>query len=70
LARRWFRVASTKYLEEDQHKKSIADDAGLLKQLDPFIGNLLLSQVHMGTVQPFITKRQQAKVKTMRAWKW
>jgi hypothetical protein len=61
---RKFRVAATKYLEENQHKKSIADDAGLLKQLDPFIGDLLLKQVHMGTLQPFIAKRQQDKVKT------
>lgn len=61
---RKFRVAATKYLEENQHKKSIADDAGLLRQLDPFIGDLLLKQVHMGTLQPFIAKRQQDKVKT------
>lgn len=61
---RKFRVAATKYLEENQHKKSIADDAGLLRQLDPFIGDLALKQVHMGTLQPFIVKRQQDKVKT------
>jgi integrase len=61
---RKFRVAATKYLEENQHKKSIADDAGLLRQLDPFIGDLMLKQVHMGTLQPFIAKRQQDKVKT------
>ena len=51
----------TRYLEENQHKKSIADDAGLLRQLDPFIGDPLLKQVHMGTLQPFIAKRQQDK---------
>ena len=61
---RKFRVAATKYLEENQHKKSIADDARLLQQLDPFIGDVLLKQVHMGTLQPFIAKRQQDKVKT------
>jgi integrase len=61
---RKFRVAATKYLDENQHKKIIADDAGLLKQLDPFIGDLMLKQVHLGTLQPFIAKRQQDKVKT------
>jgi integrase len=61
---RKFRVAATKYLEENQHKKSIADDAGLLRQLDPFIGDLTLPQVHMGTLQAFIAKRQKDKVKT------
>src|SRR4030095_14673751 len=61
---RKFRVAATKYLEENQHKKSIADDAGLPRQLDPFIGDLTLQQVHMGTLQPFIAKRQKDKVKT------
>ncbi len=33
-----FRAAATKFLEENQHKRSIGDDAMLLKQLDPFIG--------------------------------
>lgn len=61
---RTFRVAATKYLEENQHKRSISDDASCLKQLDPFIGHLVLRQVHMGTLQSFIAKRSQDKVKT------
>lgn len=61
---RKFRAAATKYLEENQHKKSISDDATQLKQLDPFIGDLTLRQVHMGSLQPFVVKRQKDKVKT------
>ncbi len=61
---RTFRAASTKFLQENQHKKSIADDAMHLKQLDPFIGELALKQVHMGTLQVFIAKRRSDGVKT------
>ncbi len=61
---RSFRVAATKFLEENQHKKSIDDDARLLKQLDPWIGDLMLKQVHMGTLQRFITRRRKDGVKT------
>ena len=32
---RTFRAAATKFLEENQHKRSLADDAMLLRQLDP-----------------------------------
>src|SRR5690606_32865859 len=46
--RRTFRAAAAKYLEENLHKRSITDDALHLKQLDSFIGELDLRQVHMG----------------------
>lgn len=52
--RRSFRTAATKYLEENQHKRSIVTDAKCLKQVMPFIGNLSLESVHMRTLQPFI----------------
>ena len=39
---RTFRAAATKFLNENQHKRSIDDDALHLSQLDPFIGNLFL----------------------------
>jgi len=35
-----------------------------LKELDPFIGDLPLRQVHMGSLQTFIAKRKTDKVKT------
>jgi len=59
-----FRAAATKFLEENQHKRTIDDDAGHLKQLDPFIGTHLLRQVHIGTLQEFIAKRRKDGVKT------
>lgn len=61
---RRFRAAATKFLEENQHKRSLSDDAMLLKQLDPFIGDLMLRHVHMGSLQAFIAKRRADGVKT------
>lgn len=61
---RRFRAAATKFLEENQHKKSIDDDAMHLAQLDPFIGGLVLRHVHMDSLQPFIAKRRADGVKT------
>ncbi len=57
--KRAFRVAATKYLNENQHKRRIADEARHLKQLDPFIGDLPIESVHMGTLRPFIEARQK-----------
>lgn len=64
---RSFRQAATKYLEESGHKRSIADDALHLRQLDPYIGSLPLSSIHMGTLRPFIEARRKAgrKAKTV-----
>ncbi len=59
-----FRAAATKFLEENQHKRSIGDDAMLLKQLDPFIGDLRLKQVHIGSLQRFIAKRRSDGLKS------
>lgn len=61
---RRFRVAATKFLAENVHKKSIDDDAMHLGMLDSFIGNLWLRQVHMDSLRPFIAKRQADGVKT------
>src|SRR5437016_14283885 len=55
---RTFRAAATRFLEENQHKRTIREDARLLKWLDPVIGDLALRQVHMGSLQPFIAKRK------------
>src|SRR6056297_3422472 len=59
--KRTFRDAVKRYLRENQHKRSIDDDELHLKQLDPLIGNLDLRMVHMGTLQPFIAKRQRQR---------
>jgi integrase len=50
---RTFRQAATKYLNEFGHKRSIADDADALKDLDPFIGGRPISEVHWETLRPY-----------------
>jgi len=60
---RTFRQAATKYLNEAT-KSTISDDAMHLRALDPFIGDMGLAKVHMGTLQPFITARRTQGVKT------
>lgn len=62
--KRAFRLAATKYLNENQHKRRIADDALHLKQFDSFIGHLSIEAVHMGTMQSFIQARRKQGIKT------
>lgn len=57
--RRKWNQAATHYLETNMHKASIADDATHLKQMDSFIGNLWLDQVHDATLRPFIEARER-----------
>jgi integrase len=59
-----FHAAATRFLRVNQHKRTICEDARLLKHLDPYIGNLSLRQVHMGSLQPFIAKRRCEGVKS------
>ncbi len=61
---RTFRAAATKYLQENQQKRSIRDDASHLAILDPFIGDMFFSGVYMEKLQPFIDKRRKDGVKT------
>lgn len=58
-----FREAAIKFLQENQHKRSLHKDAWALRILDPFIGNLTLDVVHMGSLQPYIDARRQDGVK-------
>jgi len=60
---RSFREAATKYLKEAT-KSSIEGDVLQLKLLDPFIGPLTLTEVHMGSMQQFIEARRSQGVKT------
>lgn len=62
--KRTFKEAATKYLLENQHKASIADDANHLKLVCRFIGKLTLEQVHNGTLLPFVESRQLVGRKT------
>ena len=57
--KRKFREAATKFLAENQHKKSIQSDAEQLAMLDKYIGDLPIEAVHIGTLQPFIEARKK-----------
>ena len=59
-----FRASATKFLNENRHQRRIRDSASQLKQLDPFIGTMLLRQVNIGSLQEFIASRRKAGVKT------
>jgi integrase len=61
--RRTFRQAATKYLMEE-NKRSLSRDAQDLKSVDPYIGEIYLDQVHMGTLQQFITERRAQGIKS------
>ena len=61
--KRIFKEAALKFLKENQHKKSIADDESLLNRLLPAIGDLDLEAIHMGALQGLIEKRQKEGVK-------
>jgi len=57
-----FIEAATKYLKEED-KKSIDRDAVSLKAVMPYIGELLLEQIHLGTLEKFISDRKAAGIK-------
>ena len=52
--------AAKRYIKEDT-KKSLDRDIQDLKAVMPFVGNLLLKQVHLGSLQPFIDKRKKSE---------
>lgn len=60
---RTFREAATKYLNEET-KSSLSRDADCLANLDPWIGDLQLNEIHQGTLQPFIDYRREQGIKS------
>ena len=60
---RIFREAATKHLKEAT-KSTIRHDADHLRLLDPFIGDLPLESVHMGTLADFIDYRKSQGLKS------
>jgi integrase len=62
--KRKFREAATKFLAENQHKRSICTDAVRLKELDKYIGDLYIDNIHMSALQPFIEARKEDGRKT------
>jgi integrase len=61
--KRTFREAAIRYLEEE-NKASMRCEAIQLRMLDPFIGDLSLEAVHMGSLQGFIEHRKTQGVKS------
>lgn len=60
---RFFRQAATKYLNETV-KRSLDRDAGCLRILDSYIGDMPIEEIHMGTLQPYMQARKKAGVKS------
>lgn len=61
---RHFNLAAAKFLMENQHLATIDRYAGALKVVQPYIGELNVHQVHMGTLQKFIEMSRQKNKKT------
>jgi integrase len=62
--KRSFLEAATKFLMENQHKRSLDADAGRLRELVKYIGNFSLESIHIGALQPFIEGRRKDGVST------
>ncbi|MFO7593799.1 MAG: site-specific integrase [Pseudomonadota bacterium] len=56
---RSFESAATKFVLENQHKRSLRSDIGRIKLLLPYIGTIPLDKIHMGTLQPWIEQRRK-----------
>lgn len=56
---RFFEEAAIKFVQENQHKRSIDRDICVLKQLMPFIGEMPLHCIHRGTLDPWIEHKKK-----------
>lgn len=56
---RTFEQAAIKFVNENQHKRSLDRDICLLKQLMPYIGELPIHRVHRGTLDPWVEDRRK-----------
>ncbi len=65
--KRNFRLATIKFLDENQDQRRIGDVALHLKQLDGFMGSLPLEGIHMGSPRPYMEarKREGRKAKSI-----
>jgi len=61
---RTFEQAAAKFVLENQHKRSLADDVSRLKGLMPWIGGMPLDKLHTGSLQPWIAERRHTGVST------
>jgi hypothetical protein len=51
--KRSFDTAAARFVDTNQHKRSLSDDIGHLNKLMPYIGNLSLEAIHMGSNSQF-----------------
>ncbi len=54
-----FEKAAIKFVEENQHKRSLKDDVGRLRGLMPYIGALTIDKVNMSSLKKYIEARKQ-----------
>jgi len=62
--RRTFGEAALRYVEKNKHIASIDEVIRHLGLVAPFLNHLPLDQVHDGTLEPFVTKRQSEAVRS------
>lgn len=62
--KRIFKEAVVKYLQAYRYKDSIASDTSHLRMVSPYIKDLPLENIHMGTLQTYIETRKKEGVKT------
>ena len=56
--KRTFREAATKFLNDHTRRRGISRDATALKNLDPYIGDRFIDEIHDGTFNEFRTNRE------------
>lgn len=56
--KRTFREAATKFLNDHTRRRGISRDATALKNLDPYIGDKCIDEIHDGTFNEFRTNRE------------
>jgi len=56
---RTFDEASAKFVQTNQHKQSLDSDIVRIKGLMPWIGDVTLERLNIGTLQPWIESRQK-----------
>ena len=61
---RTFEQAAARFVLENQHKRSLRDDLGRLKNLMPWIGQVQLDRLHMGVLRSWLDHRRREGVAT------
>lgn len=61
---RMFKEAAIKYIKENQDKDSIQTDISKIRSVSPYVSDMLLEHIHMGSLQEFIQARKKEGVKT------